>query len=216
MLLAGALLSVGIGLVAGYVVRTVWPAGGMLATLLLWLGMLVPVLFAYSRSRPVGLLKLRPADLLYGVVFGVGLRVIKGALSAADGDSRFPTLTTVDGSLASGWWFIDLIAPVLVAPLIEEFFFHGLVLVVLYNVLRRPLGMRTAGLVGWLVTLALFVFVHAAVGETSTSTVVSLALLAAVCGMLVLFTGRIWGAVLVHVGYNAALTGLSLVGTVLA
>ena len=67
----------------------------------------------------------------------------------------------------------------------------------------RPFGRLTAGLVALLVSTGLFVLVHGLDRSTlAAGCVLSLALLGLVCGLLVLLTGRIWGAVLVHVVFN--------------
>ncbi|MGO3233789.1 MAG: CPBP family glutamic-type intramembrane protease, partial [Microbacterium sp.] len=44
---------------------------------------------------------------------------------------------------------------------------------------------------------------------------VSLTLVGLTCGLLVLLTGRIWGAVLTHMVFNGAWVMLALVGTLL-
>lgn len=217
--LAVALLSLGAALVLGALVDWFWdsPWAATGANLLLWVGMLVPIAWAFSRSRPVGLLRFRAIDLLYGVVLGALLRTSQGAIEGFDGSpAAFPSLTSIDGALAPTTLGFDVIAPVLVAPAIEEFFFRGVVLVSLYAVLRRPVGKATAGAVAVLISSALFVVVHGIGAGVGIAEVVSVSLLGLVCGLLVVLTGRLWGAVLVHAMYNATFVALALAGSVFA
>lgn len=207
-LLAFALVGLGLGLSGGWVAQYVWGLP-VVATVIIWLGMLVPVAFALRRSVPVGLLRFRPVDLLWGLAFGLGVRMLQGAMA----QSAWPSLPTVDGQLSTSWWFDGLIGPVVAAPLIEEFFFRGVVLVALFTALRRPFGGFTAGLVAWLMSTALFVLAHAVDAGTDVTAVVAVTVVGAVCGLVVLLTGRIWGAVLVHFVFNATGVLLALVGT---
>lgn len=206
-LLAIALGGLGAGFVAGFFLPST------LATVCVWLGMLVAIVIAFSRSRPVGLLRFRPVDLLWAAGLGLLVRLVQGWAAAADGHpAPFPTLPTVDGHLASGWWFEGALAPVLIAPPIEEFFFRGVLLVALYTVLRRPFGGFTAGLVALLVSTGLFIAAHAVTEALTVPSIVAVGVLGLVCGLLVLLTGRIWPAVGVHVVYNALGVVLALAG----
>lgn len=215
-LLAIALLGLGGGILAGTAALTAG-ISPVIANLLIWLGMLVPIAVALVRSRPIGLLRFRAIDLLWGIGLGLLLRMVQGWAAGATGaPAPFPTLVTVDGALADGWWFDDLLAPAVIAPLVETFFFAGLVLVALYTVLRRPLGVFVAGLASWLVSTALFVFAHVALGAGAVDEVVAIGALGAVAGMLVLLTGRIWGAVIVHIVFNLTGVALAVVGTLWA
>ncbi|MDQ7878377.1 type II CAAX endopeptidase family protein [Microbacterium sp. QXD-8] len=212
-LLAVALVSLGAAVLLGSLVAAVWdsPWAAASATAILWIGMLGPIVWAFTRSRPIGLLRLRAIDLLYGLVLGALLRTTQGWIEGLDGNAAtLPTLLQVDGSWAFSTVALDVVAPVVVAPLVEEFFFRAVVLVALYTVLRRPFGKLTAGLVAALASTALFVLVHGISGDGDASGVVSLSLLGMVCALLVLLTGRIWGAVLVHAVYNASYVGLGL------
>jgi membrane protease YdiL (CAAX protease family) len=173
--------------------------------------MLLPIAWAFSRSRPIGLLRVRAIDVLYGVVLGALLRTTQGWLEGIGGTpAEWPGLVQVDGSLPLSTLLLDVVAPIVVAPVVEELFFRGVLLVALYTVLRRPFGKVTAGLAAALASTALFVLVHGISAAGDVSGVVSLSLLGMVCALLVLLTGRIWGAVLVHVVYNASYVGLAL------
>lgn len=214
--LAWACFSLGVGVLLGFVISTSWasPWASFTATAVLWLSMLVPVVWAFRRSRPVGLLKFRPIDLLYGLMLGVALRIFQGVVSEMSGaGADFPTFTTFDGQLPAMWWLTDAASSVVIAPVVEEFFFRAVILVALYSALRRPFGKLTAGLGAGLVSTALFLIVHTVAGSISADAAVSLAAVGATCALLVLLTGRIWGAVLVHIVFNATYFALGLVGT---
>lgn len=216
MMIAWACFSLGVGVLGGFMLTTFVAASWapLAATALLWVSMLVPIVMAFSRSRPIGLLRFRALDLLYGLVLGVMLRFFQGWVAEVSGEGAdFPSYVTLDGQLPNGWWFTDALSPVIIAPVLEEFFFRAVILIALYSALRRPFGKVTAGLAALLVSTALFVIVHTVAGEMSTDAAVSLAAVGTVCALLVLLTGRIWGAVLVHMVFNATYVGLALVGT---
>ena len=217
-LLAIALISLGAGVLLGSLIAAVWdsPWTAASATAIVWIGMLLPVVWAFTRSRPIGLLRLRAVDALYGVVLGALLRTTQGWIEGLDGTpAEWPGLVQVGGSIPLSSMVVDVVGPVVVAPVVEEFFFRAVVLVSLYTVLRRPFGKLTAGMVAALGSTALFVVMHGISGAADVSGVVSLSLLGLACALLVLLTGRIWGAVLVHVVYNASYVALALLASAL-
>jgi hypothetical protein len=216
-LLAVALVSLGAGVLLGALLGVSGsPIGLLSAQLVVWLGMLVPIVWAFARSRPAGLLRFRALDLLWGVALALALRLAQGWLADAFGGSvALPSYPLVAGSLSTDWWFTDLVAVVAIAPVLEEFFFRAVVLVALFTVLRRPLGKPIAGVLAVLISTALFTVVHGLSGDIDLSQVVAIGILGLVCGVLVALTGRIWGAVLVHALYNATFVTLALAGTYL-
>lgn len=187
--------------------------GAALATAAVWLAMFVPIALAFSRSVPRGLLRFRPVDVLYALVFGVMLRISEGWLDmAAGGTGAFPTY----GTLNATWWFSDLLGPVIIAPVLEEFFFHAVLLIALYSALRRLTRSRAvAGVFSVLLTSGVFVLAHALTGALTWDAAVTLLLVGLVNGALVVLTGRIWGAVLVHIVFNGSFVVLALIGTAL-
>ncbi len=215
--LAVALLGVGLGVLLGTLVTVLAPSwGGLAATGVLWLGMLVPIVWAFARSRPAGLLRFRFLDLLWGIGLGLILRMVQGWLAvAAGGSGALPSYPSIGGSLPSGFVFADVIAPVVIAPAIEELFFRAVVLVSVYTLLRRPVGVVMAGAVSVVASTGLFVLLHSLSGGLGVDEVISLSLLGLVCGSLVMLTGRIWPAILVHVVYNGTFVVLALAGTYL-
>ena len=216
-LLAIALISLGVTLLAGTLIDTLWesPFAATAALAVVWIGMLVPVVWALTRSRPIGLLRVRWLDLLYGVALALLLRLVQGWLAVAlSGVDSLPSVTLVDGRLPTSWWLSEGVASIVIAAPLEEFFFRAVVLIALYSLMRRPFGKVTAGVVAGLASTAIFVAVHALTGVTlPVDQMVSLLLLGLTCAALVLLTGRIWGAVLVHAVYNATWVGLVVAGS---
>ncbi|GAA5205031.1 CPBP family intramembrane glutamic endopeptidase [Microbacterium kyungheense] len=213
-LIAASLLALGAGVLCSAALAMLNPAGwtAIAASIVPLVAMLVVVVWAFSMSRPAGLLRVRGIDVLYGLVLGGALRVVQGWLSAGDAASgAFPSLLRVDGRVPAGTWITDVLAPVTVAPVIEELFFRGVLLVSVYTVLRRPLGKVSAGVVAVVVSTLAFAIAHSL--AAGSGAVVGVALLGLVCALLVMLTGRIWGAVLVHIVYNAMFVALALVGT---
>lgn len=177
--------------------------------------MLVPTVLAFRRSRPVGLLRFRPLDLMWGLGLAVVLRIVQGLLAQSiAGESSLPSFTTIGGGTADGWWLDGIIGAVLIAPVIEEIFFRALVLVTVFTMLRRPLGHLAAGIIAAMGSTGLFVLAHSMTGAVSVDTVIATTLLGFTCSAIVLLTGRIWGAVIVHAVYNASYVALAVVGTV--
>ena len=192
-------------------------AGAWIGTAAVWHALLVPVGFAVRVSVPRGLLRFRPVDLLFGLVLGVALRFLAGGLSEAanGGVSVWPVPLTVDGALPGGWWFDGVLVPVLVAPVLEEFFFHGFLLVALFTVFRRlTAARRGAGAGALLVSTGLFLLLHQLTGSLAPGWdgAISMTLVGLVGGLLVLLTGRIWSALLLHVAFNGTYVALMLVG----
>ena len=140
----------------------------------------------------------------------------RGWISVAFGGSAaLPSYPLIDGRLPSLWWFTDVVAVVTIAPVIEELLFRGVLVVALFTVFRRRAGRGVAGLVAVLVSTAVFVLVHAIDLGSSPDRAISTALLGLVCGTLVVLTGRIWPAVLVHVLFNVSFVALAVAGTYL-
>ena len=74
----------------------------------------------------------------------------------------------------------------------------------------------TLGVAALLVSSGGFVLLHATGGSLSIADAVQLLAVGGMGGLLVLLTGRIWGAVLTHVVYNASYLALVAAGTLLS
>lgn len=192
-------------------------AGSILSRLALWVALAAAIVLAFARSRPRGLLRFRPIDLLWGLVLGVALRLVQGWLEiAAGGSGAWPVYPSLAGQLPSGWWFDQLLTGVVAAPVLEELFFRGVVLVAVYTAVRRIAGRGVAVATSAIASTGLFVLAHAVLGALTWDAVLSLGLLGLVASGLVLLTGRVWPAVLAHVVYNGTWIALATVGTLLS
>lgn len=215
-LLGWVLISLAAGILASVTLFQVLPPtiGGWAAPVVLWLALLVPTVFAFSRSIPRPLLQFRAVDLLYGLVLGVTLRVVQGWISlATTGSDVWPSYGTLDGQLPVSWWFTEVASGVVISPVLEEFFFRGVLLIVVYSVVRRSVGAGAAGFVAVIVSTGLFMLGHVLTIGIGWDMALAIGFVGLVCALLVLLTGRIWGALLVHVTFNASYVALALVGT---
>ena len=72
------------------------------------------------------------------------LRFTQGFLEiAGTGTAVWPTAGTIDGSLPASFWFDGVLAPVVIAPLLEEFFFRAVLLVAIFTAVRRMTNSRS-------------------------------------------------------------------------
>jgi uncharacterized protein len=217
--LGWALLALGAGLIASATLVTVVPGewGSVLGLVVSWIAFLAVIVVALMRSRPRGLLRFRPVDLLYGVALGGMLRLAQGTMAGAFGEPTvWPTYPSIGGALPPRWWFDEALGTVLIAPVLEEFLFRAVILVAVYTAVRRLAGRAFGAVAATLASIGLFVLAHAVLAPLSLGAAASLVLLALVASVLVLSTGRIWGAVLVHIVYNATWVALATVGTLLS
>lgn len=214
--LSVALIAAGLGIVGATAARRIDAAWGVpVSSLVLWAALSSAAVYALIRARPVGLLRLRSIDVLWGVGLGLLLRALDGWLSSAN-STTFPTAATLDGVLPLDWWWKSVVPAGFLAPLVEEFFFRAVLLVTVYQLLRRSVGIPAAGLTALLVSTGTFVLVHAIFDMLPLAGAIQLFAIGAVLSLLVLLTGRIWGAVLVHVVYNVTYLVLVILGTLLA
>lgn len=182
-----------------------------LSLLTLWAAMLMAVTFALVRSQPAGLLRFRPLDLLWGLGIGLILRMVQGFIGGAN-LSAFPALQASGDQLGGGSTVAPVIYLGMAGAVVEELFFRMLLLVVLFQMLRRTVGPAAAGMTALLVSTGGFVLLHAFFSAISLVDAMQFFLLGATCSLLVLLTGRVWGAVLVHLVYNGTLLALVFVG----
>lgn len=205
-----ALLGTGVGVVGGTLAsRLDTPYAPILSLTTLWLGLLVGVLYAFLRSRPAALLTFKPQDFLWGAGLGLALRLIQGVSSDAN-SSPFPS-----GGSGLNPHAQMLLAGVL-GPVVEEAFFRGVVLVVIYQLLRRSIGVPSAATSAALFSTGAFVLIHAAFQPLTVVDGLGLFVISMSCSGVVLLTGRLWGAVLAHMIYNATFLALVLLGGTLA
>ena len=93
---------------------------------------------------------------------------------------------------------------VLVTPVVEELFFRGLMLRALDDALAAA-GRAIAGTVAVVVSSAVFVLLHTLPSGENVSVGLIVATLGVGvgCGILTLVTGRLGGAIVAHVVFNA-------------
>lgn len=217
-MLGWAICAVGIGVLGVHLATAVFPVetSADAAQGIIWTSMAVPIALAFVRSRPRGLLRIRTIDIVYGVVFGIVLRLVQGAAAGVgDGAAPWPTTFTTDGGLPRAF-IVDAVAGSLITPAVEELLFRGVVLVSAFAVLRRSVGDVAARIAAVALSTALFVVAHELTAPRDPSDLVSLTLLGVVAGSLTIGTGRIWPAMAVHVVFNASGFALLAVGTLLA
>jgi membrane protease YdiL (CAAX protease family) len=207
----------------GMAISQFWIADAHLADLAAYLAVWVPlgasVLVASfwhgtrSLVRDVGL-RFRPLDALWGLSVGLLARVAASIVEISIYGRMGSGGVTLDEPLHDAWWlFGALLAPVLIAPFIEEVFFRGLLLravsgVTVSNGGGRMLSAGIAVTVSALVFAALHVLV---VGGGSGNSYLAAVLVVGLstlvfglaAGILAVTTGRIGGAIIAHVTFNA-------------
>lgn len=205
--LVGALFGAGAGtLVSVALAHDPRSVLGALSLPALWAGLLASVAYAIVRGRPAGLFRLKPIDVIWGVGLGLGMRLLQGAMSDAN-DAPFP-VTDATAMDSTG---IGLAAGV-AGPMVEELYFRAVLLVIIFQMLRKSLGMTAAGATALLASSGSFVILHAVFGSLLLADALQLFLVGAACSLLVLLTGRVWGAVILHVVYNIVLIVIMAVG----
>lgn len=190
-----------------------WAPSG--SVILLWISLVCAVVFAFSRSRPAGLLRFRLTDLLWGIAVGLTLRLVQGVMSGADANA-FPIVSSPDGTVPVDWWSTVALRAAIVSPLVEEFFFRAVLLVTLFQLLRRAAGRVAASAASVLATSGAFLLIHLPFESLDSAAALQVFSVGVACGLLVMLTGRIWSAVIAHVAYNASILALAVIGTLLA
>ena len=211
-LLSVALMSAGLGVFAAGAAARFLPGVPVLSTIALWIGLSVAIVAAFARGKPAGLLRFRAVDVIWGVGLGVLARLAQGIAIDANSNA-FPVATELQSG--EGWlWVIQSAAPAaLIGPIVEEFFFRAVVLVCVYQLLRRALGFLAAASAALVASACGFVAIHALFAPLGAVDAVTLFVLGALLGVVVLFTGRIWGAVILHMVYNVIYLALAVVGS---
>jgi hypothetical protein len=148
-----------------------------------------------------------PMDLIWGLAVGLLARTVTSLIEIAGYGSVGTAGVTFGETVYDGWWlFGALLAPVLVAPVIEELFFRGLVLRAVHS--RARAGKRAASAIAIGVSGLTFALMHlVALDLSSTATVVVVTSSTLIFGLAAawvsLATGRIGGAIIAHVTFNA-------------
>jgi len=201
--LVSAAVALGLVVAIGLLMRSlsVVPPG-LLGELVVWLPMLGAVAvgagpWAGIRDR-LGLRAL-PIDILWGVAAGLLARaadaLIRFATTGTTGLQQQPA-PTLAGSVA-----LALVVTVIVAPLIEELFFRGLLQGAIVGLLRGGTASTAATSAGVLLASIVFALVHL-LGGAAPPAVLGVLAFGLISGSLAAATGRIGGAVIAHVTFN--------------
>lgn len=185
-------------------------AGVLLSYLAVWAPFAVLVLVAVFRHgtgslvRDLGL-RFRPIDLLWGLSIGMLARVVAWLVEIIGFGRMGGGAVTFGETVLDGCWlFGAVLAPVLIAPFVEEVFFRGLVL---RAVAGSVAGSRAVSLgIAIAVSGLVFALVHVLQATTVTEAWVA-GLGTLVFGLaaasVAAFTGRLGGAVIAHITFNA-------------
>lgn len=187
--------------------------GVLLSYLVVWVPFVGAVLtFCFvvgtrSPARDIGL-RFRPLDLLWGLTLGVVARVLATVFEIAGYGQMGGAGATLGEPVRDLWWlFAVILAPVLFAPLIEELFFRGLVLRAVAGASAlNGANRRWATGIAVTVSAVTFALIHLiGVGSPSAVLVVGLStlLFGLGAGALAAVTGRLGGAIVAHVVFNA-------------
>ena len=197
-------------LAAGQLVLTDQHLAVLVSYLSSWIPLLGAVLVACylrgscSLARDLGL-RFRPLDLLWGLAIGMLARVVASLVEIGGYGHMGGGAVTLGTPVHDGWWvFGAILAPVFVAPLIEELFFRGLLLRSLLTALAGAGTIQRASAI--LISSALFAMLHMLeAGSTTTAIVVGVStfLFGVAAATVATLTGRLGGATIAHITFNA-------------
>ncbi len=176
-------------------------ASTVTATVIVWAGLLLPVLILRPSAQPQVWLRL--SDVLLALAFGIALRAFAQVVQAAVyGNTQllWPSVTRIDGQLPELFWFTAVVSAALVSPILEELAFRGVILPAL-SARGTSVGVVLSSIIfaAFHVTQSLGSGVSAALTAGLTSLSVGL-----ITGFLVATTGRLAPAIGVHIVYNAS------------
>ena len=178
-----------------------------------WLPMAVVLFLAFrgeslrDASTALGL-RFQPIDLLWGAGIGFVARaadaVLRLALVGSTGLGQQPTISAIEVPIAQTV-ALGIIAPVLIAPVLEEIYFRGLIQRSTAALLE-PLGTVTKWTAAVVLTSLAFALVHAllllAQPEEAMLAGISTFAFALLAGTVAAATNRLGGAVVGHIVFN--------------
>jgi membrane protease YdiL (CAAX protease family) len=181
----------------------------LLTYLVFWTPLLVAVFVAAHRRRDpaeggeltTGIsFRITWMDVLMGAFVGLSLRctMIAIELFSVGRVTSSSSMFVVDHDLL--WLATAIIAPALIAPVVEELFFRGLVL--------PAIGTNWIGIVG---SAIIFSAVHLVTGF-HLLTAVSTFIVGIVLAVLAVRTKRLGAGIVAHIVYNATLIAMSELG----
>lgn len=185
----------------------------VLSYLAVWVPLLAAVFAACylhgtrSLRRDLGLW-FQPLDLLWGLAVGLLARMVASLIEIAGYGQMGQAAASFGETVYDFWWlFGALLAPVLLAPFVEELFFRGVVLRAVTGVTRQGgASRRVAVILGIVVSALVFALVHIiTIQQADAALVVGLSTFVFGLGAATLAatTGRLGGALVAHVTFNA-------------
>jgi membrane protease YdiL (CAAX protease family) len=201
--------------------------GGNLALLLSYLVVWIPLLAAcafatYARGtrslkRDLGL-AITLTDIIFGLSVGLLARGLVSILEILTKGRMGLGGVTLGEVVYDGWWvFGAILAPIIIAPFVEELFFRGLVLRSVQGWLTGTRGgrpttpqstHRLASGAAILVSALLFALLHMTQASSLSSALIlggSTLILGIATGALAVLTGRIGASMVAHVTFNTAI-----------
>lgn len=225
MVAGRSLLLLAAGVVAATLLAVNMPAGSgmeLLPQFILWTALMLAVVLAVWRDgtgRPIAdlLLHFKPVDLLIGLLFGIGLRfiaVVVELLSTGQQGFVLPSLPLFNGQLPTLFWFTGIVAPLIIAPLLEEVFFRGVLQRSVTKAVTTILGVKhvPAAAAAIIVSSIAFAGLHMIATPSLTMGLITL-LIGLACGVLAELTGRLGPAICAHFAFNSIAVLMTLIGT---
>lgn len=197
-------------------IRIVGPFSPLGGYVLVWLPLVVTLLLVSlvptlrpTRQSAVRW-SIRPIDLLWGAAVGLVLRFVVSSLEVAFYGGLPATaggavpLATADEMV---YVVVALLAVIVIAPVLEETFFRGLILPSIIATLRGGRWISVG------ISAVLFAILHLLAVTTVAQTVVvgvGTLLVGLAAGSLAVLTGRLGPAIVAHVVFNASILALGL------
>ncbi|MBF4633032.1 CPBP family intramembrane metalloprotease [Agreia pratensis] len=184
-----------------------------------WLPLIVAIVIASVRgghTKPRTRLGLRITwlDVFLGLGAGLLLRAVAGLIETALTGRMIGLGVTFGDPVYDGWWlFGTVLAPVLIAPIIEETFFRGLLQRSTSRFLSLRTGRRTSAGLAIALSASTFTLLHLMEAANPTAAVIlgiSTFILGLAAATLTASTGRIGAALVTHIVFNATLVLPSL------
>lgn len=206
------ILVVGV-VVATFAASAVFSAStaAIVSVLPIWVAIVIAVLWAVRKEGTGSVvrdlrLRVRPIDIVIGLLGGVALALIGVALTVAI-SGRSPMgesgIEVVSGGRPLSYWIATLALP-LIAAVFEETFFRGLLQPAFMRVsVGLGAGRGIAAALGIALTTVCFVAFHLVLnpGGGAAAAVVLLSVSVA-CGVVAHLLGRIGPAIVIHFTYN--------------
>jgi membrane protease YdiL (CAAX protease family) len=154
-------------------------------------------------------LRVTALDVLFGLGAGLLLRAFASVIEIAF-YGRMSGLGVQFGDIVyDGWWvFGTLLAPILLAPFIEELFFRGLVQRTARRVSERVMPAGLSVVVSIIASATLFAVLHLTESTNATAAAVlgiSTFALGLTSALIAALTGRIGGSIIAHMTFNGSL-----------